>query len=210
MKELVDWIRNTMRTGVRQIAKWVDQISGGRISPSAVTIFGVLMHLPIAIMIARGRFLFAAVLLFIFGLFDTLDGELARLQKRASPRGMLLDASTDRMKEIMLYSGAAYFFASSAHPATATWAVVACGASLTVSYVKAKGEAAVASSKLIIPHAVLNRLFADGILAFELRMFVLWLGLLTGHLLFAVASIAVLASITALQRLITISETLEK
>src|SRR5688572_7719398 len=108
-----------MRTGLRHVARWIDRVSGGRVSPSAVTIFGVLMHLPIAIMIARGRFLVAAILLFIFGLFDTLDGELARLQKKASPRGMLLDATTDRMKEVMLYSGAAYFFTTSGYPQTA-------------------------------------------------------------------------------------------
>ena len=110
----------------------------------------------------------------------------------------------------MLYAGAAYFLTTSGYPQTATWAVIACGASLTVSYVKAKGEAAIAGSRNIIPHDVLNRLFADGILAFEIRMFILVLGLLTGQLLLAVASIAILASITAVQRLISISVKLEK
>lgn len=177
-------------------------------TPNAITVFGLLMHIPIAIFIARGRLVLAGILLIIFGLFDVLDGELARLQKKSSVRGMLLDATTDRMKETMLYSGAAFYLANGTQPAAAVWAVIACGASLTVSYVKAKGEAAVASSRSIVPHAALNRMFADGLLSFEMRMFVLALGLLTGQLLLAVAGIAVLASLTALQRLLTISEKL--
>jgi CDP-diacylglycerol---glycerol-3-phosphate 3-phosphatidyltransferase len=147
-------------------------------------------------------------LLIIFGLFDTLDGEIARLQGRDSPRGMLLDASTDRMKETLLYTGVAYVLATGGHPATAAWAAAACGASLCVSYVKAKGEAAVASAKNAIPHDQLNRLFKDGLLTFELRMATLVIGLLASQLVWAVALIALLATYTALQRLIRISKAL--
>jgi len=93
------------------------------------------------------------------------------------------------------------------HPASAALAAAACGASLCVSYVKAKGEAAVASSKNI-PHATLNKLFKDGLLTFELRMFVLIVGLLAGQVLIAVAFITVLASYTAFQRLMRISKAL--
>jgi hypothetical protein len=85
--------------------------------------------------------------------------------------------------------------------------VAACGASLCVSYVKAKGEAAVAAGKPI-PHAVLNKLFKDGLLTFELRMFVLLVGLFADQLVVAVAAIAVLACWTAFQRLIRISKAL--
>lgn len=163
------------------------------------------MHAPIAWLIATDHFTWAAVLLVIFGLFDTLDGELARLQDRASVRGMLLDASTDRLKEAMLYTGVAYILAAGPHPQTAAWAAAAAGISVSVSYVKAKGEAAVASSGKEIPHHVLNRMFSDGFLTFEMRMVVLLIGLLTDNLVFATAIVAVGAGFTVLQRLIRIS-----
>jgi CDP-diacylglycerol--glycerol-3-phosphate 3-phosphatidyltransferase len=150
----------------------------------------------------------AAILLIIFGLMDTLDGELARLQNRASARGMLLDASTDRMKETVLYAGIAYALALGPHPATAAFAAAACGASLCVSYVKAKGEAAIASSGKHIPHAQLNRLFKDGLLTFEMRMSVLAVGLFTSQLAIAVGVIAVFAAGTAVGRLVRISRVL--
>lgn len=198
-------IKTLIRAGMRLVARALNKLSGGRISPDAVTIVGTLMHIPIAVLIATGHFGWGAVLLVIFGLFDTLDGELARLQNRASVRGMLLDASTDRLKEAMLYTGVAYFLATGPHPTTAAFAAAAVGASISVSYVKAKGEAAVATSGKEIPHHELNRMFADGILTFEMRMIVLLIGLLTGFLDWAAAVVAVGASITVLQRLVRIS-----
>lgn len=205
MNSVVQGIKSAVRAIMRQCAVALNRASGGKITPNAVTVVGTLAHVPIAALIAANHFYWAAGLLVVFGLFDTLDGELARLQKRTSVQGMLLDASTDRMKEAMLYTGAAYALALSAHPQTAAWAALACGASLCVSYVKAKGEAAVASSAKEIPHAVLNRMFADGLLTFEIRMVVLLAGLVSGYLVWAIAIIAILASFTALQRLVRIS-----
>jgi phosphatidylglycerophosphate synthase len=208
LMSLIEAIRVRVRAMMRLLARGLNTATGGKLHPDVVTIVGFLAHIPIAVLIATGNHnILAGVLLLVFGLFDTLDGEIARLQNRASPRGMLLDASTDRMKEVLLYIGTAYVLAGGAHPKQAVWAVAACGASLCVSYVKAKGEAAVAAGKPI-PHAVLNKLFKDGLLTFELRMFVLLVGLFADQLVVAVAAIAVLACWTAFQRLIRISKAL--
>lgn len=210
MKPLIDPVRKVTRAALRHVARWLDQLSHGRVTPNAITVFGLLMHVPIAIMIARGRFVLAGVLLIIFGLFDTLDGELARVQKRVSDIGGLFDAATDRFKEVMLYAGAAYFLAASNNPKTAVWAVVACGAALSVSYIKSKGETMVATRGKQLPYTTLNKMFADGVLPFEMRMFVMVLGLFTGQLLIAVAGIAILASLTAVQRLVVIMSKLRE
>jgi CDP-diacylglycerol---glycerol-3-phosphate 3-phosphatidyltransferase len=208
MDKTVQAIKHVVRTFMRRVAVYMDRWSHGRITPNGITIFGAVMHIPIALLIASGHPLWASVLLVVFGLFDTLDGELARLQGRASVAGMLLDASTDRMKEVLLYTGAGYYLSTGDHPAWAAWAVAACGAALCVSYVKAKGEAAIASSKTEIPHAILNRMFADGLLTFEMRMAVLIVGLISGYIGYALAGIAVLGSYTAVQRLVRISRKL--
>jgi len=209
MNQVVEAIRVRIRAIVRVCARILNRATGGRLSANTVTIVGTLAHIPIAVLIALGHFnILAAVLLLIFGLFDTLDGELARLQNRASENGMLLDASTDRMKEVMLYAGIAYALAQGSHPTLAAVAVAACGASLCVSYIKAKGEAAVAARGQAIPHATLNKLFKDGLLTFELRIFVLIVGLVAHQLAIVAGVIAVLASYTALQRLVRISKAL--
>lgn len=201
-------IKDAVRTGMRSVARVLNRLTGGRLHPDTVTIFGLLMHIPIAVLIGTQHPWRAAVLLVIFGLFDTLDGELARLQKRSSSSGMLLDASTDRMKEVMLYGGISYFFVVSGQPKLAVWAVIACGASLCVSYVKAKGEAAVASLGKAIDHHTLNHMFKDGLFTFEVRMAALVLGLAAGYLDVAVVVIALFSSVTAFQRLIVITRAL--
>jgi CDP-diacylglycerol---glycerol-3-phosphate 3-phosphatidyltransferase len=209
MIQPIDLIRRIIRAGMRSVARGLNALSGGRLHPNTVTIVGLVMHVPIALLIATNHWRWLAVaLLIIFGLFDALDGELARLQGKSGVRGMLLDASTDRMKETLLYSGAAYALALGPHPATAAWAAAACGASLCVSYIKAKGEAAVASLGTAIPHAELNHLFADGLLTFEVRMVLLAAGIASGYLVVFVATIAVGAALTAIGRLMRISRRL--
>lgn len=199
----LDMCRAIVKTWMRHIARALNTLSGGKLSPNTVTIVGLVAHLPIAWLIATNHYWWAAATLVIFGLFDALDGELARLQNRASSAGMLLDASTDRMKETALYCGAAFSLINTARPVFAVWAVAACGASLCVSYVKAKGETAVSGGKLT-PNEI-NRLFQDGLLRFEIRMSILVIGLLSGRLALAIVLIAIFSTITAFERLIKIT-----
>lgn len=204
---LLDLCRDIVRAQMRVIARALNKVSGGRVSPNAITFFGFFMHIPIAVLIALGYFGYAALLLVIFGLFDALDGELARLQHKASAAGMMLDATTDRMKEVLLYTGSAYVLASMGNLHAVAWAVGACGASLCVSYVKAKGETAVRDLNLS-PNEI-NRMFQDGFGRFEIRMFILLVGLLLNQLLAVLVIITLISVFTAFERLIKISRKLQ-
>lgn len=201
-------VRQAIRRGVRVVAVGLNRLTKGTLHPNTVTIFGLVMHLPIAYLIVVDQWIAAGILLVFFGLLDTLDGELARLQNRVTNNGGFLDASTDRMKEVILYTAVAYWLALSPSPAHAAWAVAACGASICVSYVKAKGEAVIAASGKRLGYTVLNKLFADGLLPFELRMVLLIVGLLSGYLVWIVAAIAVLSAFTAVQRMSQIGRAL--
>jgi CDP-diacylglycerol--glycerol-3-phosphate 3-phosphatidyltransferase len=205
MKQLPGSVKRAVRRVMHFVAWALNGISGGRITPNGVTWVGFLMHIPIALLIAKGEFVWGAVFLVVFGLFDTLDGELARLQGRVTNNGGFLDAATDRLKEVLLYSGAAWYLAQGAHPQYAALAVAACGASICVSFVKAKGEAIVASSGKQIPYPELNRMFSGGLFPFEVRMLVLLIGLLADQLVWAVAAVALFSAITVFQRLFVIS-----
>lgn len=207
---LIDVVRQAVRRVMRAVARTLNKATGGKLHPDSVTLTGLLMHLPIAILVATGHWLPAAMLLLVFGLFDTLDGDLARLQNRVTNNGGFLDATTDRLKEVMLYTGAAYYFAISSHPTYAAWAAAACGASICVSYVRAKGETIFATEDHKHSYTDLNKLFRDGIAPFEVRMFLLIVGLLSGQLAYVVAGVAVLASFAALQRLLDIRKALAR
>lgn len=185
------------------LARVLNNLSGGRLTPNTVTIAGLLAHLPIAWLIATGRHnLLAAALLVVFGLFDTLDGALARLQNSSSKAGMFLDSFTDRVKEVLLYIGVAYAIVALGRPYMAVWAVAACGTSLLVSYSNAWGEAVLGKDR-IKSHA-LNKAFRTGLMSFEIRMSVLVIGVASGRLILAAMVIAILSAMTAFGRFINI------
>jgi len=188
------------------LAAVLNKVTGGRITPASITLTGFSLHIVIAFLIATRHNIWAAILLIIFGLFDALDGALARLQKTDGPKGMLLDSITDRMKEIILYISAAYAIVSVDTSKVVVWAVAACGASLLVSYVNAWGEVVIGSSKST-DHTT-NRSFRNGLMTFEIRMSVLVIGLLLNQLLPAIIFIAVASSITALNRMRSIMQKL--
>ncbi len=206
LERTLDRPRTVVRSFMQQIAIFLHRISHGKLTPNAITLTSLLAHIPIAWLIAEGHLFIAAPLLVLFGLLDALDGTLARLQGKASAAGMLLDATTDRMKEVILYIGVAYWFIAHHQEMGAAWAVAAVGGSLLVSYVKAKGETAVAG--LGLSHSAVNRLFQDGLMRFEIRITFLVIGLLLNQLLPVVIFVAALSWLTAIDRLVTISRKL--
>lgn len=211
INSFLDQAKKAVRDFVRPLASGLNTATGGQLSPNTVTFVGFAMHVPIVWLIATGSWSWAAVLLVIFGLFDTLDGELARLQKRESKVGMLLDSTTDRMKEIILYVGIAYALFNGvislpwSDAAVAAFVVAACGGSVLVSYVNAWGEAVMTAAG---HKHVINQTFRSGLLRFEVRMALLIFGLLTGWLLYIIAFIAGMAWLTAFDRLRNITKKL--
>lgn len=203
---LIGVIRNFFKALIGQFAVILNKITGGRISANVITLTGLAIHLPIAYLIALGHNYWAAGLLLVFGLFDALDGAIARVQKTSSSKGMLLDSITDRMKEVLLYVGAAYSFIAAGRAYYAVWAVAACGISLLVSYVNAWGEAVITSHKTADHEA--NKSFRSGVMTYDVRIAVFILGLLTDHLYLVVVFIAATSIFTALGRVRSIMQRL--
>lgn len=194
----IDAIRAFVRSILASVARGLNRISSGRITPNSVTYTSLIGHILIAYLIATGSFVWAAGLLIVFGLMDTLDGELARLQNKASNRGMFLDSVTDRVKEVFIYIGIGWYFVSQLDPYYAVWAIAACGIAVIVSYLNAWGE--VVTADLPKEKHVKNKAFRTGFMTYDVRIFFLVVGLFTGYIDIAVIAVAVLSSVTALQR----------
>jgi CDP-diacylglycerol--glycerol-3-phosphate 3-phosphatidyltransferase len=197
-----------MRLLMRRLAEIIDRASRGRVTPDLVTIAGAALHIPVAFLVASGLNLPAAAALALCLPLDVLDGELARLQGRASVRGMLLDATADRLSEAAVYCGVAYRLSSANPGGQAVWAVAACGAALSVSYVKAKGEAAAATVSM--DHDSLNRLFQVGFASLTNRKRMLIVGLILDQLLAATIAVMLLSLLTIGQRWVTITRHLSR
>ncbi len=187
-----------------RIAGFIDSRSNSRIKPSHITILSLLGHLPVAWALIAGKPVLGAVLLAFFSLMDALDGALARLQNSATLRGMYFDAVSDRIKEVIVYSALA-FYAYENISGNISWLIVAvCGTSLLVSYVKAKGEMAVGSNHSDTQK--LNRLFGVGIASYEIRTFLVVVGLLFGILEFILPLLLAANMLTIALRFLAVSK----
>ena len=202
METAIDKATNVVRAVMQDsIAPFINRITNEKLHPDAVTLTSFVAHIPIAYLIAVRHNLWAALLLVVFGLLDALDGALARTQNRTSARGVLLDSTTDRMKEVLLYIGASYaLVTTTGHAYLAAWAVAACGCSLLTSYMNAWGDAVM--SKYKVEKHVMNKSFRGGLFPFQVRMVFIVLGLLSNHLAWAVIIVAVGAAYTAIMRLL--------
>ncbi len=176
-------IRLAAKAAMEHVAQWLYEVTKGKLTANTVTWVSVLMHIPIAVLIGLGEFWWAVPLLIIFGLFDAVDGALARLSGTASPQGMVLDAFTDRLKETFMHAGAAWFLAASDIPGLAIIPLVTLGFSLATNFLKAKAEVAFSvMHEGSIDQHTLNKKFSDGALSFEVRTAVFIIGLLLGYI----------------------------
>lgn len=203
---MINYITDKGRGLMVPVAKGIDKVFKGKVGPNAITLLSFLGHFLVFIAIIDSQFILAAILLVFFGLLDALDGALARVQKKSSPAGMLLDATSDRAKEAIIYAALIYHFADIENFAGVMASTFAMAGSFMVSYVKAKGETAIASKGQ--SHSTVNRKFAGGIMQYQVRMTFLVVGLVFNILVSIVTAVAILSWLTALIRLLDIADNL--
>ena len=165
------------------------------ISANTVTVVGVVLTLAGAALIAREMPLAGLVVLILGSLADTLDGLVARAGGGGTKAGAFLDSTADRIADAALFAAAAWLGATRGDALLFWSALVALSSSFLVSYVRAKAESLGARATV-------------GPAPREARLAILLLGLAAWALFalvpaftFAVLVVAVLASITALQRI---------
>jgi phosphatidylglycerophosphate synthase len=86
---------------------------------------------------AQGWMFTAGWILITSGTLDVLDGEMARTQGQAGPRGAFIDSVVDRYGESVVFAGLAAFY----RDAWVLWGVLAAWAgAFLVSYTRARAE----------------------------------------------------------------------
>jgi CDP-diacylglycerol--glycerol-3-phosphate 3-phosphatidyltransferase len=115
------------------------------IGPNAITTTGLVVVLGAAVAFGGGAVRVGGALLLFSGLFDILDGQVARLGQRPTAFGAFYDSTLDRVGESAVFGGLAlYFMRGGVPPAQATIAVMVAIAalvtSLLVSYTRARAE----------------------------------------------------------------------
>lgn len=199
--KLLEAVKQAVRKVMERLAGVLHRLSGGKLTPDMVTLFGFFAHLLVAWQIITGNLPLAGMLLIVFGLLDTLDGSLARLQGTSRPFGMFLDSMTDRLKEVLLYCSLVAYFVDRQAFAPAVFAATALGVSICISYANAWGE--VVMHQAGIKHQT-NKSLRGGIMGFEIRMFTLVVGLLASRPDVSVVIIVLLGVHTLASRIVQI------
>ncbi len=159
------------------------------LTPSALTWFGFAVSVGAAVLLAYDSLLAAGLLVLVAGLFDMLDGALARHTGRVSRFGAVLDSTLDRLSEAAILVAAIFLFATKAEVGAAVLAGATLAGAMTVSYLRARTEA-------------LGLAGRSGLFTRPERVIVLALGLLIDQLIIALVIVAVFSFITAGQRLV--------
>ncbi len=122
------------------LAPIIRLLSSMGVSPSAVTVSGLLVCLGAAGLTWKGLYWQAGVTMIVGSLFDALDGGIARLTGKVSKAGAALDSSLDRVSESALFIAILAGRAGSEHVTLLYAASLALAGSFMVSYVRARSE----------------------------------------------------------------------
>jgi CDP-diacylglycerol--glycerol-3-phosphate 3-phosphatidyltransferase len=111
-----------------------------RVHPNVLTLVGVALGVVAGVVVAQGRVREGAIWLLVSGLFDMLDGQVARRSGQASTRGAFFDSTLDRYAEGAFFIGLMWHFASAGDVVSMLAAVLVLVGSLLVSYARARAE----------------------------------------------------------------------
>jgi len=120
------------------------------LTPNAVTTIGLILNIGVAIIFIvgaeegnRGDLSYvgwAGGLILFAGLFDMLDGQVARLGNMSSSFGALYDSVLDRYSELVMFLGICYYLVAHHYFFSSLFAFIALIGSMMVSYTRARSE----------------------------------------------------------------------
>ena len=159
-----------------------------KVHPNWFSVAGLMVSLWGAWLFAQGSFQWGAIVTALGGFFDLTDGVVARHQGRTSTFGAFLDSTLDRVVDMALLLGIAWYFRGAGEPFWAALAGFTLVASVVVSYAKARAES-------VLPG------FKGGWFERAERLVVIMVGAVLGLLKPALVIVAIGSAITAGQRM---------
>jgi CDP-diacylglycerol--glycerol-3-phosphate 3-phosphatidyltransferase len=134
---LSNFIRQRVQGLLNIIASGLNKLG---LTPNGLTLIGFFFMCFIGVVLATGNFALGGILIIVAGIFDALDGSLARLTNRVSKFGAFLDSTTDRFAEGALFLGIMHPFLQRGDTYVAYVTLFALLGSLMVSYTRARAE----------------------------------------------------------------------
>ncbi len=169
-----------------RIVKW---LALSRIHPNVLTFLGLVINIVAAFLLAKGSFRWAGVVVIGAGLFDMVDGRVARATDRVTQFGGFFDSVLDRYSDLALYMGLLVYYASISRFGYIVLTAVVMTGSVMVSYVRARAECTIPKCKV-------------GFLERPERVVLIIIGALFNRMAPVLWVIAVLSNLTVIHRMI--------
>jgi phosphatidylglycerophosphate synthase len=144
-------IRNQLQQGIYKVINpFVRLLIRAGLTPNMVTTIGLILNIGVSIIFIEGAEKgnrgdlsyvgWAGALILFAGLFDMLDGQVARLGNMSSRFGALYDSVLDRYSELILFLGICYYLIAHHYFLSSLFAFIGMIGSLMVSYTRARAE----------------------------------------------------------------------
>jgi CDP-diacylglycerol--glycerol-3-phosphate 3-phosphatidyltransferase len=185
--------RLTLTDQMRVIFKWVTEPLAAffnrlGIMPNTMTILGLAGTAIGAYFLARGQMTVGGIIILLMGPIDALDGTMARLRGEPTEFGAFVDSVTDRYAELAIFGGLLFYYVQRGDWLLSLVTYLAAAGSVLVSYTRARAQSLGHETKV-------------GILTRMERYIVLVPGLILNRPDISLWILAVLANLTALQRI---------
>jgi CDP-diacylglycerol--glycerol-3-phosphate 3-phosphatidyltransferase len=160
-----------------------------KIHPNVLTFLGLLINIAAAVLLAAGRFRSAGFVIIGAGLFDMVDGRVARETNRVTRFGGFFDSVLDRYSDLALLMGLLVYYGIINRPFYVVLTAIVMTGSVMVSYTRARAENTIPSCKV-------------GFMERPERVVLLIIGALFDRMAPVLWVIAVLSNITVIHRMV--------
>ena len=160
-----------------------------RIHPNVLTFLGLVINIIAAYLLAIGQFRGAGYVIIGAGLFDMVDGRVARETNRVTRFGGFFDSVLDRYSDLALLMGLLVWYGSINRPFYVVMTALAMTACVMVSYTRARAENSIPTCKV-------------GFMERPERVVLVIIGALFSRMAPVIWVIAVLGNLTVVHRMI--------
>jgi len=160
-----------------------------RIHPNVLTFLGLVINIAAAYLLAVGQFRWSGVVIIGAGLFDMVDGRVARETNRVTRFGGFFDSVLDRYSDLALLIGLLVWYGSNNRPLYVVLTALVMAASVMISYTRARAENSIPTCKV-------------GFMERPERVVLLIIGALFDRMAPVLWVIAVLGNLTVVHRMV--------
>ena len=158
------------------------------INPNLLTLVGFLITTVAAVNFSRGKFMEAGLMVILAGIFDMLDGRVARITNSVTKFGAFFDSVLDRYSDLVIFLGLMIYYAKAQRLSYMILSGVVMMGAVMTSYTRARAESLIPLCKV-------------GFLERPERLVLLIIGALTNRVAPVLWVMAVFSNLTVIHRI---------